>query len=88
MTTNFGPCLRMSRPALMRLVCFVNSRASLSLSTRQSILRNNSTSASRCVSIHRSIVSATTNFGLATCASTCIWSCGEMLARNTYGVPL
>ena len=72
----------------MRLVSFTNSRASLSLSTRQSIFCINSSNASRCVSIHKSIVSATTNFGRSICASTCICNCGEMFARNTYGVVL
>src|SRR5205809_4565353 len=76
----------MRRPALIRLVSFVISRASLSFRIRRSTRRSNASRSALAFSIQRSIVSATTKRGRSICSSTCICSEGAILASRTKSV--
>src|SRR2546427_1992103 len=76
----------MLRPALIRLVCLVISRASLSFKIRRFTRRSSASRSGRAVSIQRSIVSATTKRGRFIWSSTCACSDGAMLASKTKSV--
>src|SRR5437773_5047288 len=84
--TYSGPIFRMRRPALMRLVSFVISRASLSFKIRRLTRRSSASRSGLAVSIHRSMVSATTKRGRFIWSSTCACSDGAMLASKTKSV--
>ncbi len=83
--TYCGPSFAMARPARMRLSSSVSWRASLSLRMSMSTSRSRASRSCRARPIHRSIVSATTNFGRRTCSTTRRCSEGRDVAEQHVG---